>query len=277
MEALEQLAATGHASARVLRDAFAPPLAAVLLAATLVPAAAAWLLAGFAWPGLSPVLLPVVSRLGGEAALHYPGTLWALPPMLARLGAVTAWLLVPLATGWAATLAAYGRGGVDVVGALLATLQRLPRWLVAGAPLVIARDVVLGIQARALTAVAHRPAGAAAEVLLTFVADAAILALGAMLVPALVHRDTPLAALPGQARAAWSWGGAGHAAFGAGLAALGFAMRLAGDRVMGSVIGTHPDAAPVALAAVAAVAALGLVAFAGGSVVLAAALDDRWR
>jgi hypothetical protein len=61
-------------------------------------------LVGFAHPLISGLMAPLILRLGGEEALHYPGLLDRLPDLFARLDGLYAAIAAPIAFGAAVTL-----------------------------------------------------------------------------------------------------------------------------------------------------------------------------
>src|SRR2546426_8370775 len=127
MDPLEQLLVTGHVVARASWAAFMRPLVVVTLVAFAVPAIAAVAVVYFAHPLLSPIMMPLVSALGTAWAVHYPGSLVELTPILGHLGRATEWLALPLVLGWAGTLTAYGHTKRSAGAALFTVLLRLPR------------------------------------------------------------------------------------------------------------------------------------------------------
>ena len=118
MSAFEQLALAGEALRRTLVGAFAPALWGPWLALGLLQGAVLAALVGFAHPLLAWALVPLVERVGGESALHYPDFFRALPVLYARVDLVVGGLAGAVAAGWSTWLfAARWRGGVVSPGA----------------------------------------------------------------------------------------------------------------------------------------------------------------
>jgi hypothetical protein len=277
MDALEQLILTGQIAVRTSRAAFVRPLVAVGLTAFSVPALAAVALVNFAHPLLSPIMVRVVTVLGSEWALHYPGSLVELSAMLGHLGRATEWLSLPLVLGWAGTLTAYGRRGDSAASALFTTLKRLPRTMVVGTPLVLVWGRVAGASMEALERMHRSLVSGASHFLGAAALEAAVLAVGASLLPVLVRSDLGLRAVPAAVRRVWRWGGIALPCFGAAMAVTACAGRIAGVALGSRLAMSRPDALlPVAVAA-ALVMALGLVVFAAASVLMATALDEGWQ
>ena len=277
MEALEQLTLTGHVVARAARAAFARPLVVVGFVAFAVPALAAVAVASFAHPLLSPVMLRVVSALGTEWAVHYPGSLVELSAMLGQLGRATEWVSLPLVLGWAGTLAAYGQRGTTAGAALFTTLKRLPHLMLVGTPLVLVWGAAASASMTALGDMHRGPVSAAAHFLAAGAVEVAVLAAGACVLPVLVRSDLGLRALPAAVRRVWRWGGAALPGFAAAMVATAWVGRIAMVKLSWRLAVTRPDALLCVALATALVSALGLIVFATASVLMAAALDEGWQ
>ena len=275
MDALEQIVMAGQASGRMSREALAPPLAFVSLAAFALPALAAVGLAGFAHPLLSPVLVPLLRELGGEEALHYPAALIGLPDLLGQLGAWTNWLTLTLALGTSAVLATHARV-MRALPALVTTLQRLPRLLIAGVPLVMLRGMAMSTSADAIADLPRRPLGSSAHLAGAIGLEALVLAAGACLLPVLARGGLSLGDVQAGVRRSLRHGGVALMGFGAAMAAAALASRLAFAAWARAAAASQPDAMLLVVLAAAWMTAFGIVIYAGASVLMATALDEEW-
>jgi hypothetical protein len=124
-----------HAVAQLARPAFWAPW--LLLGAIEVGAVVA--LAGFAHPALSWFTAPILVRLGGEPALHYPAIFRMLPALFARADLVIATLIGSLVTGVATALFAVRYvGGEGPPGDLWwRALRRSPTLVMVSLPLTL--------------------------------------------------------------------------------------------------------------------------------------------
>lgn len=277
MDALEQVTLTGHVVARASGAAFTRPLVVVCLAAFAVPALAAVTVVYFAHPLLSPIMLRVVSALGTEWAVHYPGSLIELSPMLGRLGRATEWVSLPLVLGWAGLLTAYGRRSNSAGAALYTALQRLPRLMLVGTPLVLVWGAAARASVDALGELHRVPISAAAHFLAAGAVETVVLTTGACLLPVLVRSDLDLRAIPAAMRRAWQWGSVALPGFAAAMVATACVGRIAYVRLSWRLAVSQPDALLFVALAAALVTALGLVVFAAASVFMASALDEGWQ
>ena len=277
MEALEQLALTGQVSFRAVLSAFARPLSWVVLAGFVVPAAMAVALVNFAHPALSPLMLPVVKALGGEAALHYPGVLAMLPVLLERFGRLTNVFTLTLLLGWAGTVTASGSRGISAAPALGTTLQRSLRLLLLGGPIVLLHTMAARMSAAALADLGHQLISAVAHLMAAFALEAAVLGLGMLVLPVFVRDDLPLRLVWEACQRALHWSTVAAMGFGFAMAGFALASRIVLLRAHQFVITRYPDGALFVVFAAAAVTAIGIAVFAAASVVLAAALDEGWE
>jgi len=101
---LEQIALAWQSLGYALRQLFRPWLWTPWLALGLLQAGVLAALAFAAHPWVSPLLAPLVTRLAGEPALHYPDLYLALPGLYARIDLVIAALPGPIALGAATAL-----------------------------------------------------------------------------------------------------------------------------------------------------------------------------
>lgn len=104
MNAFEQIALAWQSLGLVMRRILWPSLWAPWLALGLLQAGLLAALAFAAHPWVSPVLAPLVTRLAGERALHYPDLFLALPGLYARLDLFVAALPGPIVFGAATAL-----------------------------------------------------------------------------------------------------------------------------------------------------------------------------
>ena len=104
-----------------------------LAAAGALLVALAW---NFAHPLLSPLMVPWITRVAGEDALHYPGLFAALPLWFAKSNLVPQMLLGPLAIGAGVVVFAQLFRGLPVrpASALAAALARWPMLVLAQLP-----------------------------------------------------------------------------------------------------------------------------------------------
>ncbi len=277
MEALEQLALTSQVSFRAVWSALARPLVWVVLAGFVVPAAMAVALVNFAHPALSPLMVPVVKALGGEAALHYPGLLARLPALLERLGWLTNVLTVTLLLGWAGTVTAYGSRGISATSAFFTTLQRFVRLVLLGGPVVLLHTIAAQLSAAALADLPHRLISALAHLMAAFALEAAVLGWGMIWLPVLVRGDLPLSRVWEAFQRALHWSTVAALGFGLAMAGFALASRIVLLRAHQLLTTRQPDGALFVVFAAAAVTAIGIVVFAAASGVLAAALDEGWE
>ena len=277
MDPLEQLTLTSHIVARATWAAFMRPLVVVTLVAFAVPALAAVAVVYFAHPLVSPFMMPLVSALGTAWAVHYPGSLVELSPILGHLGHATQWLLLPIALGWAGTLTAYARSGSSSLAALFTVLRRLPRLVLIGAPLVLLWSMAAAASTRALEDVRHAMVSATVHFLAAGALEVVVLTAGAGLLPLVVRGDLPFDAFPTALRRAWRWGSVALPGFAAAMVATAWAGRIASVKLTARLAVTHPDGLLVLALVAALVTALGLVVFAVASVFMAAALDEGWQ
>ena len=277
MDALEQITLTGQLSVRSVRAAFGRPLFVVGLVAFAAPALVALALANFAHPFVSPVMVPVVRGLGGEPALHFPGTLVRLSAMLATLGRVMEWWALPLLVVWAATLTLNAGQGMSVGGALVATLRRAPRWLALGLPLAFVHGTAATMSAAGVAHLATTPVAALLRIVAAGVLEAAVIAFGAGLLAAVVRDDLRLVDFGRALGRTWRWGAVGLPSFGIGMAAMALAGRLAYARATEDLVSRAPDALLFVTWAATLCTAIGIIVFAVASVMLIAALDEGWE
>lgn len=132
----EQIALAWQALMHALRRTFDPALWAPWL---LLGALQILLLGALCWmahPWLSPVMAPLVARLAGAEALHYPALFAALPALYARLDLLLIALPGAFTLGASAALfAASFRGGTPRPGqALRLALTRWPALMAVNLP-----------------------------------------------------------------------------------------------------------------------------------------------
>ena len=276
MEALEQIALTGQVTARAVQSAFVRPLVVVVALAFVVPAMIAVALANFSHPLVSPFMVRVVEALGGEGALHYPVNLVLLPALLARLGAMTSWLTLTLLLGWAGTVTAYGPRGVSAGSALLATVQRLPRMLLAGAPLALLHGAAASMSAQAVADLPRRFISALAHLVAAFALESLVLAAVVLVLPVVVRTDLNLRSAPAALRRAFHWSAVAAPGFGIAMAGVAMIGRAVCTRAAQFLAATRPDGMLAVVLASALLTALGAVILAVVSEVLATALDEGW-
>ena len=104
MSALEQLTLAGQALWLTLRAMRTGRLWTPWLALGVLQTAVLFALVGFAHPLLAWALAPLVQRVGGEQALHYPDFFRSLPSLYSRADLVLGALGGAIATGWSTWL-----------------------------------------------------------------------------------------------------------------------------------------------------------------------------
>jgi hypothetical protein len=117
MNVFQQLALAGHCMVATLGELRRGRLWVPWLAFGLVQFAALLLLAGFAHPLVSPVMAPLVTRIAGPDALHYPNVFRVLPALHARLAFVLDALVGVVAIGAATRLFAARFAGEPIPAA----------------------------------------------------------------------------------------------------------------------------------------------------------------
>ncbi len=198
MRPFEQLALGAQGLGRAVRELFRPALWAAFAPLAVVEVGLVVALTVPSHPAFAWAFAPLVARLAGERALHFPDGFRALPGLFARGDAVLLWLVGSLVAGAAThAFATFFRGGRPQAGAALAAA--VARW-----PALALATLPAHLLLAALGFVAARtPGGGLGGILappLFAIARAAIL-LAALYLPALVmleRRGAPraLAALP---------------------------------------------------------------------------------
>jgi len=117
MNVFQQLALAGHCMFATLGELRRGGLWVPWLAFGLVQFAALLLLAGFAHPLVSPVMAPLVTRIAGPDALHYPNVFRVLPALHARLAFVLDAVVGVVAIGAATRLFAARFAGEPIPAA----------------------------------------------------------------------------------------------------------------------------------------------------------------